>query len=184
MRDLPIDRAGDGPDCIDILLAEDNEDDAELTRLACLDVDPTIRLHHVMDGTQCLAFLRREPPFQASPRPDLVLVDINMPVMNGFDVLREISADPQLQNLVIVVLTSSAAEQDVLRMCRLRCDAYIVKPARFREFVVVIDELARFWQQAKTHAPQDLAAGDAQLSDTLSRWSAQAGRTTRRKHPR
>jgi CheY-like chemotaxis protein len=150
-----------------VLLAEDSVDDAEIARLACLEVGPKIHLHHVVNGRDCLEFLRRQGPYAGAPIPDLVLLDLNMPVMNGFEVLEEITKDPALHHLTVVVLTTSGSEQDVLRTCRLRCNAYIVKPAGFSEFVDVLRGLMQFWFGIARLPIAEAAANRARLRQAL-----------------
>ena len=100
---------------IDILLVEDNEGDAHLTREALKRAKVSNRVHTTSDGVEAMQFLRREGPFADAPRPDLVLLDLNLPNMDGREVLEAIKADPALRTIPIVVVTSSAAEQDILR---------------------------------------------------------------------
>ena len=98
-----------------ILLAEDNDNDVELTKLGFRRAKFAIQLHHVSNGEECLAFLRKEGPYADAPTPDIILLDLNMPRMDGIEVMQEISKDDRLKHLVIVVLTSSQADEDVLR---------------------------------------------------------------------
>lgn len=129
----------------DVLLVEDNAADAELT-LECLSltsVEP--RVHHVSDGRQCMAFLRREGLYATAPVPDLVLLDLNMPLMNGREVLAAITSDPKLAHLPVVVLTTSQSPQDVLDMYQLRCSAYMCKPVGFQEFRRALETLMHYW---------------------------------------
>jgi CheY-like chemotaxis protein len=128
-----------------ILAVEDNPDDFELTRLAFSNNGCSAKLHCVDNGKECMDYLRRLGPYAGSIMPDLVLLDINMPVMDGFEVLTRIAADPNLRHLPVIVLTTSDAEEDVLRMYRLRCSAYVVKPADFNEFTRVVRALIDFW---------------------------------------
>ena len=106
----------------EILLVEDNEDDVLLTREGFRDARLLVNLHHVWNGEECLAFLRRQGRFSDAPRPDLLLLDLNLPVMDGREVLGEIVKDETLRHLPVVILTTSDSEQDILRMYRLRVD--------------------------------------------------------------
>lgn len=129
----------------DVLLVEDNEDDVVLTRLALGRVGGPVRLHVVPDGAQALRFLRREPPWERAPRPDLVLLDINMPVMDGRATLAAIGADEGLRGIPVVVLTTTAREEDVTAMYRLRCAGYVVKPIDIDRFLEVVGGLCAYW---------------------------------------
>ena len=128
-----------------VLLVEDNEDEVFLTRRAFRDVIPMLHLHHVDNGQKCMAYLRREPPYSDALMPDLVLLDLNMPVMDGREVLREIIADPSLRHLPVVVLTTSAEEGDIYEMYRLRCSSYVTKPVNFDKFVQLVHQLVDYW---------------------------------------
>jgi len=99
----------------------------------------------VRDGVEAMAYLRGEAPFQDAPRPDLVLLDLNMPRMDGRDVLAQMSADPALAVIPVVVLTTSVADADVLESYQLSASAYITKPVDFGQFVQVIHSLEDFW---------------------------------------
>lgn len=129
----------------DILLVEDNEDEVFLTRRAFRVVNPAISLHHVDNGEKCLAFLRREAPYEHAPVPDLVLLDINMPVMSGRDALKAIQADEALCHVPVVVLTTSTEERDIQEMYRLRCNSYLTKPVNFERFVQVVRLVCEYW---------------------------------------
>jgi CheY-like chemotaxis protein len=129
----------------EILLVEDSESDVFLTREGFAEARLTVNLHHVSNGEKCLAFLRKQGEFADAPTPDLILLDLNMPVMDGREVLREISADNSLNHLPVVVLTTSASQQDVLNMYKLRCSSYIVKPVDFDKFVSVVQDFSDYW---------------------------------------
>lgn len=129
----------------EILLVEDNENDVELTRIGFEQARFKVNLHHVENGLECMKFLRREGRWADAPTPDVILLDINMPVMDGREVLAEIAADPALCHLPVVVLTTSTDQRDILDMYRLRCSSYITKPVDFSQFQRVIQELGRYW---------------------------------------
>jgi len=133
------------PRRIHILLAEDNESDVLLTRLGFEQAEVPALLHHVWNGSECLAFLRREAGFADVPSPDLLLLDLDMPRMDGREVLEAIVDDPALRHLPVVVLTTSRAEEDVREMYRLRCSSYVAKPIDFAEFVRVAREIGEYW---------------------------------------
>lgn len=128
-----------------VLLVEDNEDDVVLLRLGFDRAGVPVDLHVVDNGAACLHFLRREPPFSAAPRPDLVLLDLNMPVLDGRGTLAAIEADPALRDIPVVVLTTSAREEDVARMYRLRCAGYVVKPVDVDQFFAAVRTICAYW---------------------------------------
>jgi two-component system response regulator len=129
----------------EILLVEDNENDVILTRRAFKDAELAIKLHHVQDGEQCMAFLRKQGQYAAAPTPDIILLDLNMPRMDGREVLAEISGDENLRHLPVVILTTSSAEQEILKMYKLRCSSYIIKPVDLEQFVRVIRLFSDYW---------------------------------------
>lgn len=128
-----------------VLLAEDNENDVILTRAAFKRAKLAVDLHHVENGQDCLAFLRKEGQYQDAPTPDLILLDLNMPVTDGREVLQEMVNDPDLRHLPVVILTTSAEEKDILAMYKLRCSSYIVKPVDFDQFMRVVREFSNYW---------------------------------------
>lgn len=130
---------------LEVLLVEDSADDVELARVACAEISAGVNLHTVGNGRECLAYLRHEGLYATAPSPDIILLDLNMPVMNGYEVLRELEADPALRHHVVIVLTTSSAEQDVLRSSQLKCNAYLVKPTRYAEFVEVLRATFHYW---------------------------------------
>lgn len=129
----------------EILLVEDSEDDVILTRKGFESSRFAVNLHHVENGVECLAFLRKEEQYATAKTPDLILLDLNMPLMDGHEVLKELVKDDQLRQLPVVVLTSSASERDILKMYDLRCSSYIVKPIDFLQFQRIVEELGRYW---------------------------------------
>jgi CheY-like chemotaxis protein len=130
---------------VELLLVEDNPGDVELTREALDEAKVRNRLNVVSDGVEALAFLRREGAYRAAPRPDLVLLDLNLPRMDGREVLAEIKADPVLRTIPTVVLTTSEAERDILAAYRLHANAYIVKPVDLDQFLGVVRSIEGFW---------------------------------------
>ena len=129
----------------EVLLVEDNDNDVYITRKGFDEAKLTLNLHHVSNGEECMEFLRKEGRFTNVPTPDLILLDLNMPVMDGREVLSEIVKDEQLRKLPVVVLTTSHGEQDILDMYNLRCSSYIVKPVDFSQFQRVIQQLSDYW---------------------------------------
>lgn len=129
----------------EILLVEDNEDDVFLTREAFDAAGLKVNLHHVNNGKKCLEFLRKQGIYADVPTPDLVLLDMHMPVMNGHQVLSEIVKDEYLQHLPVVVLTTSYEAADIHKMYKLRCNSFITKPVDFESFVKVIAQMTGYW---------------------------------------
>lgn len=129
----------------EILLVEDNEDDVFLTREAFEAASLRVRLHHVDNGVKCMQFLRKRGDYTAAPSPDLILLDMHMPVMNGFEVMSEIVKDEKLRHLPVIVLTTSYEAADIQKMYGLRCNSYITKPVDFGNFVKAIGQLAGYW---------------------------------------
>jgi two-component system response regulator len=129
----------------EILLAEDNGNDVELTRQGFKKCKLLLNLHHVKDGVECMAFLRKEGKYSTAPTPDLLLLDINMPRMDGREVLAEMVADETLNAIPVVVLTTSAQDKEILKMYKLRCSSYIIKPVDFDQFLHVVRSIAEYW---------------------------------------
>lgn len=129
----------------EILLVEDEENEVELTREGFARANLKVNLSHVDDGEKCLAFLRKQPPYADAPTPDLILLDLNMPRMDGREVMAEIVRDDALRHLPVVVLTTSSAEADILEMYKLRCNSYIIKPVGFDDFVKAITLIGSYW---------------------------------------
>lgn len=129
----------------EVLLVEDNLGDVLLTREGFKRCRISVQLHHVENGEDCLAFLKKEAPYGDAPTPDLILLDLNMPVMDGREVLRALVADAEFRHLPVVVLTTSANEKDIHEMYELRCSSYIVKPLDFEEFQRIIQVIAEYW---------------------------------------
>lgn len=130
---------------IEVLLVEDDEGDVLMTREALDEGKVFNRLNVVGDGVEALAYLRREKPYAEVTRPDLVLLDLNLPKRDGLQVLEEVKADPDLRRIPIVVLTTSEAEEDVLRSYDLHANAYVTKPVDFDRFVEVIRQIDDFF---------------------------------------
>lgn len=130
---------------IEILLVEDSPSDTDLTVEALAAAKVTNRLSIVEDGVQAMEFLHREGPYAAAPRPDLILLDLNLPRKDGREVLAEIRSDEKLTAIPVVVLTTSQAEQDVLRAYALHANCYITKPVDFKKFIEVVEAIEGFW---------------------------------------
>lgn len=130
---------------IEILLVEDNPGDVRLTQEALADGKVNNNLHVVIDGVEAMAFLRREGAYRSRPRPDVILLDLNLPRKNGREVLAEVKADPELRRIPIVVLTTSEAEEDVLRAYEHHANCYITKPVDLDQFLKVVRSIEDFW---------------------------------------
>jgi CheY-like chemotaxis protein len=130
---------------IEILLVEDSPSDTDLTVEALAAAKVTNRLSIVEDGVQAMEFLHREGQYAQAPRPDLILLDLNLPRKDGREVLAEIRSDEKLTSIPVVVLTTSQAEQDVMRAYTLHANCYITKPVDFRQFLEVIEAIEGFW---------------------------------------
>lgn len=130
---------------IDILLVEDSPGDVRLTQEALKEGKVRNTLHVVQDGVDALAFLRREEGFEDVPRPDLVLLDLNLPRLDGREVLKEMKGDDRLKAIPVVVLTTSTADEDVLRVYDLSGNCYIPKPVEYQRFLDVVRSIEEFW---------------------------------------
>jgi len=130
---------------IEVLLVEDDPGDVVMTREAFQDYKVRNQLHVVNDGTEAMAFLRQEGEYADRPRPDLVLLDLNLPKMDGREVLEAIKSDPDLSSIPVVVLTTSENEDDVLRSYSLHANAYVTKPVDFERFIEVVRQIDDFF---------------------------------------
>lgn len=130
---------------IEILLVEDNPGDVRLTREALRGAKVHNNMVVAGDGQEALSLLKQEGEYAGSTRPDLILLDLNLPLMNGFEVLDAIKDDPELKRIPVVVLTTSQAEQDIVHSYNLHANAYITKPVDLAQFVKVIKSIEDFW---------------------------------------
>ena len=130
---------------IEILLVEDSPTDALLTREALEQSKIINQLHHVENGVEALAFLRGAAPYIGTPRPDLILLDLNLPKKSGIEVLQEIKMDEDLRVIPVVVLTTSKSEEDIVKSYNLHANCYIIKPVDFDKFTAVIQSIREFW---------------------------------------
>jgi CheY-like chemotaxis protein len=130
---------------VDVLLVEDDPGDVLMTQEAFADHKVHNRLHVVSDGVEAMAFLRKEGSYADVPSPDLVLLDLNLPKMDGREVLAAIKEDPQLRSIPVVILTTSEAEEDVLRSYSLHANAYVTKPVDFERFIEVVKRIDDFF---------------------------------------
>jgi two-component system, chemotaxis family, response regulator Rcp1 len=132
-------------EAFEVLLVEDNPGDVRLTREALKDAKVHINLHVASDGVEALAFLKREGEYAEVPRPDMILLDLNLPGKDGRQVLEEIKATPALMTIPIVILTTSESEEDILRSYRLHANCYISKPVDLDGFLTVVKSIDNFW---------------------------------------
>src|ERR1700726_1220277 len=130
---------------VEILLVEDSPGDVRLTREAFKDAKVHIKLHVASDGAEAMAFLRREGRHADVPRPDLILLDLNLPKKDGREVLEEIKESPTLKSIPVVILTTSASEADILRSYLLHANCYITKPVDLNGFLNVVKSIDNFW---------------------------------------
>jgi len=130
---------------VDVLLVEDDDGDVLMTREAFEHYKIRNTLHVVSDGEQALAFVRRTGPFAGAPRPGLILLDVNLPRVSGLEVLAELKRDPELLSIPVVMLTTSRAEEDILRSYQLHANAFVSKPVDFEQFVAAIRQIDEFF---------------------------------------
>jgi chemotaxis family two-component system response regulator Rcp1 len=130
---------------VDILMVEDNPGDARLTCEALKESKVYNNLHHVRDGVEAMEFLRKEAAYKDAPTPDLILLDLNLPRKDGRQVLAELKAIPKLRHIPVVVLTTSEAEQDIVKSYELHANCYITKPVDLDKFVEIIRGIENFW---------------------------------------
>lgn len=132
---------------VEILLVEDNLGDIRLTQVALKDSKIANTLNVVKDGVDALAYLRREGPFANAVRPDIILLDLNLPRKDGREVLEEIKADETLRRIPVVVLTTSSADEDIVRSYNLHANCFITKPVDLNSFVTIVKSIEHFWFQ-------------------------------------
>jgi CheY-like chemotaxis protein len=130
---------------IEVLLVEDNPGDVRLTKEAMRESKVIVNLSVAPDGEEALAFLRKQGKHQSAPRPDLILLDLNLPKKDGREVLAEIKVDDDLRRIPVVVLTTSRAEEDILRTYNLHANCFITKPVDLDQFITVVGSISEFW---------------------------------------
>ena len=135
---------------IEILLIEDNPGDARLTQETMRAAKMTNVLHVVEDGVQAMEFLRQRSRFKDAPRPDLILLDLNLPKKDGRAVLAEVKADPDLRRIPVVVLTTSRSEEDVMQAYDMHANAYVTKPVNLEQFMRIVALIDEFWLKVVT----------------------------------
>lgn len=143
---------------VEILMVEDNPADARLTQEALKEGQLCNRLHIVRDGVEAMQFLRAEAPFAEAVQPDVILLDLNLPRKDGREVLAEIKADGELKHIPVVVLTTSEAEQDILKSYELHANCYVTKPVDLQQFIEIVRQIEAFWLSI-VKLPQGAAGG-------------------------
>jgi len=141
---------------IEILLVEDSPSDVELTIETFSESKILNQIHVAEDGAEALDFLFKRGKYKNAPRPDLILLDLNLPKKNGREVLAEIKGDPDLQIIPVVILTTSAAEEDILRSYQLHANCYITKPVDFEQFTKIVKLISDFWFAAVRLPPSSV----------------------------
>ena len=141
---------------IEVLLVEDSPGDVRLTQEAFRDANKSIHLHVASDGVEAMAFLRKEGAYAGVPRPELILLDLNLPKMDGREVLAHIKEDQDLKTIPTVILTTSVAEADIVQSYQLQANCYLSKPVQLDEFEVLVKSINDFWL-TKVKLPQQLA---------------------------
>jgi CheY-like chemotaxis protein len=137
-----------GHEPIQLLLVEDNAGDVRLTKEAFKDAKVHLDLHVVSDGVEAMDFLRRQGRYADSPRPDLILLDLNLPRKDGREVLTEIKSDPLLKTIPVVILTTSGSDEDIERSYQLNANCYVSKPVDLEQFLSVVRSIDDFWLSA------------------------------------
>jgi len=140
---------------VEILLVEDNPGDVRLTKEALKEGKVYNNLHWARDGVEALEFLKREGKHAAAPRPDIILLDLNLPKKDGREVLAVIKRDADLKHIPVVVLTTSKADEDVLRSYELHANCYVTKPVDLEKFIQVVQSIDRFWLTVVTLPPAE-----------------------------
>jgi chemotaxis family two-component system response regulator Rcp1 len=130
---------------VDLLLVEDNPGDVRLTKVALKDAKLKINMHVVGDGMEAMAFLHKQGKYASSPRPDLIMLDLNLPKKDGRQVLAEIKEDPDLKRIPVVIVTTSKAEEDILKTYNLHANCYVTKPLDLDQFIAVVQSIEQFW---------------------------------------
>jgi two-component system, chemotaxis family, response regulator Rcp1 len=153
---------------VEILLVEDSPSDTELTVEALKEAKVRNHLSIVEDGVQAMEFLRRQGEFKDAPRPDLIMLDLNLPRKDGREVLAELKSDNDLKAIPVVILTTSRAEQDVLRAYQLNANCYITKPVDFEQFLEVVRSIESFWLFVVTLPPKPPAEHKLAAADRMA----------------
>jgi CheY-like chemotaxis protein len=145
---------GDPGQPIEVLLVEDNAGDVRLTQEAFRDANRAIHLHVASDGVEAMDFLNQRGPHAGAPRPDLILLDLNLPKMDGRDVLRRVKADERLKTIPTIILTTSEAEADIVKSYQLQANCYLSKPVQLDAFESLVKSINEFWLTKAKLPPQ------------------------------
>jgi chemotaxis family two-component system response regulator Rcp1 len=145
---------------LNVLLVEDTPGDVHLTQEAFRHANRTICLHVAVDGVEAMEFLKREGLHSNAPRPDFILLDLNLPKLDGREVLAQIKGDPDLRDIPTVILTTSEAEADILKSYRLRANSYLAKPIRLSAFENLVKSINEFWLVNSKLPPPRLFVGE------------------------
>lgn len=140
---------------IEILLVEDSPADVLITREAFEEAKLLNSIHVAEDGVQAMEFLRRQGRYASAPRPDLILLDLNLPRKNGREVLAEIKNDPDLKAIPVIILTTSGADEDILKAYDLHANCYVVKPVGFENFLKAVQSIRNFWFSVVALPPEN-----------------------------
>jgi len=140
---------------LQVLLVEDSPGDVRLTQEAFREANPAVALHVASDGVEAMAFLRREGTHANAPRPDLILLDLNLPKMDGREVLAHIKEDASLKTIPTVILTTSDAEADIVKSCELEANCYLSKPVQLDAFDNLVKSINDFWLTKAKLLPQE-----------------------------
>jgi CheY-like chemotaxis protein len=143
---------------VNVLLVEDNPGDVRLTKEAFRDADPTVRISVAADGVEAMAILRREAPHAAAARPDIILLDLNLPKMDGREFLAHVKQDRDLKMIPTIILTTSDAEADIVKSYQLGANCYLIKPVQLEAFESLVTSLADFWLAKAKLPPQEKTA--------------------------
>ena len=130
---------------VEVLLVEDSPGDVRLTQEAFRDANQAIHLHVACDGVEAMAFLRQEPPFEGAPRPEMILLDLNIPRMDGREVLANIKGDDSLKTIPTIILTTSDAQADIAHSYQLQANCYLTKPVQLEDFEGIVRSINDFW---------------------------------------
>ncbi len=143
---------------LDILVVEDSPSDAKLMMHMLKMAKLQNQINLVKDGVEAMAFLNQKPPYENASRPDLILLDLNLPKMNGFEVLEQIKQDPHLKVIPVVVMTTSDAEEDILKSYERFANCYVTKPINFEQFTNIVQSIDNFWFSIVKLPPKDTTA--------------------------
>jgi two-component system, chemotaxis family, response regulator Rcp1 len=161
MNDIPE----EGRRYIEVLLVEDSPGDVRLTREAFRDANTAMRLHVTSDGAEAIAFLHREGEHSEAPRPDIILLDLNLPKIDGREVLAHIKQNPDLKSIPTAILSISDAPADIARSYQLQANCYLAKPAQWDAFVILVNSINDFWLKRVKLQARTVASGLCGLPD-------------------